>query len=80
MTAIAVKTGPKFDPRKLLTGSGMLSVLGVVLIVALIKPIADGGLQLFLQRVFDGVNNGSVYAVVAIALVLIFKEIGRAHV
>jgi branched-chain amino acid transport system permease protein len=30
-------------------------------------------MQLFLQRVFDGINNGSVYAVVAIALVLIFK-------
>jgi branched-chain amino acid transport system permease protein len=29
--------------------------------------------QLFLQRVFDGLNNGAVYAVVAIALVLIFK-------
>jgi branched-chain amino acid transport system permease protein len=30
-------------------------------------------MQLFLQRIFDGINNGSVYAVVAIALVLIFK-------
>jgi branched-chain amino acid transport system permease protein len=29
--------------------------------------------QLFLQRIFDGLNNGAVYAVVAIALVLIFK-------
>jgi len=29
--------------------------------------------QLFLQRVFDGMNNGAAYAVVAIALVLIFK-------
>ena len=73
MTAIEVKTGTKFDPRRLLTGSGMLGVLGAILLVALIKPIADGGLQLFLQRVFDGVNNGAVYAVVAIALVLIFK-------
>jgi branched-chain amino acid transport system permease protein len=30
-------------------------------------------MQLFLQRIFDGLNNGAVYAVVAIALVLIFK-------
>ena len=30
-------------------------------------------MQLFLQRVFDGLNNGAVYAVVAIGLVLIFK-------
>jgi len=29
--------------------------------------------QLFLQRVFDGLNNGAAYAVVAIGLVLIFK-------
>ncbi len=30
-------------------------------------------MQLFLQRVFDGLDNGAVYAVVAVALVLIFK-------
>jgi len=30
-------------------------------------------MQLFLQRVFDGISNGAIYAVVAIALVLIFK-------
>ncbi|MDH4145782.1 MAG: branched-chain amino acid ABC transporter permease [Acidimicrobiia bacterium] len=30
-------------------------------------------MQLFLQRVFDSMNNGASYAVVAIALVLIFK-------
>ena len=30
-------------------------------------------MQLFLQRVFDGLNNGAAYAVVAIGLVLIFK-------
>jgi branched-chain amino acid transport system permease protein len=29
--------------------------------------------QLFLQRLFDGLDNGAVYAVVAVALVLIFK-------
>ncbi|MGI9612375.1 MAG: branched-chain amino acid ABC transporter permease [Acidimicrobiales bacterium] len=30
-------------------------------------------MQLFLQRVFDGLDNGAIYAVVAVALVLIFK-------
>lgn len=30
-------------------------------------------MQLFLQRLFDGIDNGAVYAVVAVALVLIFK-------
>jgi branched-chain amino acid transport system permease protein len=29
--------------------------------------------QLFLQRLFDGLDNGAVYAVIAVALVLIFK-------
>ena len=30
-------------------------------------------MQLFLQRLFDGLDNGAVYAVVAVSLVLIFK-------
>ena len=30
-------------------------------------------MQLLLQRIFDGLDNGAIYAVVAIALVLIFK-------
>lgn len=30
-------------------------------------------MQLFLQRLFDGLDNGAIYAVVAVALVLIFK-------
>lgn len=30
-------------------------------------------MDLFLQRVFDGVTNGSTYALIAVALVLIFK-------
>ncbi len=30
-------------------------------------------MQLLLQRIFDGLDNGAVYAVVAVALVLIFK-------
>src|SRR5439155_11829637 len=39
----------------------------------LVPPIVDGGRTLFLQRTFDALNNGAVYAVTAIALVLIFK-------
>lgn len=30
-------------------------------------------MQLFIQRFFDGLDNGAIYAVVAVALVLIFK-------
>ncbi|MEL7155275.1 MAG: branched-chain amino acid ABC transporter permease [Actinomycetota bacterium] len=30
-------------------------------------------MQLFLQRLFDGLDNGAIYAVVAVSLVLIFK-------
>jgi branched-chain amino acid transport system permease protein len=54
-------------------GSLALWIVSVVLLVLLIPPIFDGGLKLFLQRVFDSLNNGSVYAVTAIALVLIYK-------
>ena len=35
--------------------------------------IIDGGARLFFQRLFDGLDNGAVYAIVAVALVLIFK-------
>ena len=30
-------------------------------------------MDLFLQRLFDGLTNGSAYALIAVALVLIFK-------
>ncbi len=35
--------------------------------------IIDGGARLFFQRLFDGLDNGAVYSIVAVALVLIFK-------
>jgi len=54
-------------------GSAFLWGLLAVVVIALIPPIIDGGSQLFLQRVFDSMRNGAVYAVTAIALVLIFK-------
>jgi branched-chain amino acid transport system permease protein len=58
---------------KLKSGSGVLTVVFAVILIALIPPIIQGGLKLFLQRVFDSLNNGAVYAVTAIALVIIFK-------
>jgi branched-chain amino acid transport system permease protein len=54
-------------------GTAVLYGVGLLLVILLFKPVTDGGLKLFLQRVFDSANNGSVYAVTAIALVLIFK-------
>lgn len=36
----------------------------------------DGGFQLYLQRVADGVLNGFLYGMVALALVLVFKATG----
>ncbi len=35
--------------------------------------VVDGGARLFFQRLFDGLDNGAVYSIVAVALVLIFK-------
>lgn len=72
MTAISM-SGQKSILSKLRSGSGVLGIVMVVLIIALVPPIVDGGLKLFLQRLFDSLNNGAVYAVTAIGLVLIFK-------
>ncbi len=58
--------------QRLLT-YGALGLIGLLLLAYLIPPVIDGGLNLFLQRLFDGLDNGAVYAVVAVALVLIFK-------
>lgn len=72
MTAIST-TEPRSILTKLRSGSGVLAVVMAVIVIALIPPILDGGTKLFLQRVFDSLNNGAVYAVTAISLVLIFK-------
>ncbi len=72
MTAISLNK-PKSPLARLSAGSIVLGVVSVVIAVALIGPVIDGGLKLFLQRIFDSLNNGAVYAVTAIALVLIFK-------
>ncbi len=58
---------------KWLNGSTVLYAAMAVVLLILLGPIFRGGSQLFLQRVFDSLNNGAVYAVTAISLVLIFK-------
>ncbi len=60
------------NPAKTIS-TGLMALLGIGLIVYIIPPIIDGGVTLFLNRLFDGLDLGAVYAVVAIALVLIFK-------
>ncbi|MEM8922054.1 MAG: branched-chain amino acid ABC transporter permease [Actinomycetota bacterium] len=60
------------NPAKLITAV-LFGLIGVGLLVLIVPEMIDGGVQLFLQRLFDGLDNGAVYAVVAIALVLIFK-------
>lgn len=45
----------------------------ILLIVYIADDIVDGGARLFFQRLFDGLDNGAVYSIVAVALVLIFK-------
>lgn len=60
-------------PRARLVHALPLLLPLTAMLALLAPPILNGGLQLLLQRLFDGLNNGSVYAVTAIALVLIFK-------
>ena len=72
MTAISMNA-QKSILTKLRSGSAVLLIGAAVIMLFLIPPVIDGGLKLFLQRVFDSLNNGAVYAVTAIALVLIFK-------
>jgi branched-chain amino acid transport system permease protein len=69
------------------SGMGALAAVGkhrwvsfaiaIALIVAFsIWAINDGGWDLFVQRVFDGLSNGFIYSAMALALVLIFKATG----
>jgi branched-chain amino acid transport system permease protein len=52
-------------------------LVGAGLILAFaIWAVNDGGLDLFLQRVIDGLGNGFVYSAMALALVLIYKATG----
>jgi branched-chain amino acid transport system permease protein len=50
-----------------------LSILGAIIVGFSIWAIASDGWDLFFQRVVDGVDNGFIYAAMALALVLIYK-------
>lgn len=52
-----------------------LGLLGVILVFSVVA-IGDGGFRLFLQRVINGLTNGSIYALAGLAIVLIFKATG----
>ncbi len=73
MTTATIAGGSRFNLAKLKSGGGLLGLAGLLLLVLLVPPIIDNGLKLFLQRIFDGLTNAGTYAVVAIALVMIFK-------
>ncbi|MFN0090928.1 MAG: branched-chain amino acid ABC transporter permease [Acidimicrobiales bacterium] len=55
--------------------SALLGVAGVLAQAAdeATKSKGLGGFSLFLQRVFDGLDNGVIYAAIALSLVIIFK-------
>jgi branched-chain amino acid transport system permease protein len=73
-STISVRSNPlRGVPARLKRASTFMWIICIGVVVLLIPPIIDGGKALFLQRVFDALNNGAVYAVTAIALVLIFK-------
>lgn len=74
MAAVTNALSSRFGKGKLSAGSAILGGISILLVVMLIGPILTNQFpKLFLQRLFDGLNNGAVYAVVAVALVLIFK-------
>jgi branched-chain amino acid transport system permease protein len=50
--------------------------LTAVLVVFSVWAVNDGGTRLFLQRIFDGLNNGFIYSTMALALVLIYRSTG----
>ncbi len=73
MTAVSASSRPNIL-SKFKGGSGVLLGVMIVVVVALIPPILTNDFpRLFLQRIFDSLNNGAAYAVTAISLVLIFK-------
>ena len=53
-----------------------IAILVAVLVVLSILAIAGDGWDLFIQRVFNGLNNGFIYSAMALALVLIYKATG----
>ncbi len=72
MTTVQLESRPNFLAENWTKILGF----GVPLLLLLLyigDDIIDGGARLFFQRLFDGLDNGAVYAIVAVALVLIFK-------
>lgn len=53
-----------------------LGILAGVVVLFSIYAISHDGLKLYVQRTFDALNNGFIYAAMALALVLIYKATG----
>jgi branched-chain amino acid transport system permease protein len=53
-----------------------LGILVAVIVVVSIYAVIDGGGHLFLERSRDALNNGFIYAAMALALALIYKATG----
>ncbi|MGI9614616.1 MAG: branched-chain amino acid ABC transporter permease [Acidimicrobiales bacterium] len=72
MTTVQLESRPSYFAENWtrILGFGIPLVL---LMLYVGDDIIDGGARLFFQRLFDGLDNGAVYSIVAVALVLIFK-------
>ena len=72
MATVQLESNPSFLAQNWtrILGFGVPLVL---LFLYIGDDIINGGPRLFFQRLFDGLDNGAVYAIVAVALVLIFK-------
>ncbi len=53
-----------------------LGILALCVVVFSIYAVAKDGFKLFFQRIVDALNNGFIYAAMALALVLIYKATG----
>jgi branched-chain amino acid transport system permease protein len=75
ITAVPVGPAPRDVVRAARRRSSRraLAVVAALLAVYSAYAIADGGLQLYLQRVFDGTSNGVLYGIAGLALVLVFR-------
>ena len=53
-----------------------LGILALAVVLFSIYAIVDQGFKLYLQRTIDALNNGFIYAAMALSLVLIYKATG----